>query len=389
MTVRPYIYGTALNGSMASVANGSDIVTGAVIAGHATAWTGISFGDYFSVRGLMVPILQIVDDSHLQLAYVWPGTSSSIPEAYAITAGIDPTDARRFGWLVSQYYLNLQQIPADTQQFRDQAAASAAASAASAVTAQNYSTLSQGWSSTAKNVDVPGATAGSRSALHYSAIAADNAALASSNGAAQVALAAAQVTLAAAWASTPYAVQVPGAPAGSFSALSWATQAQGYANVATSNGAAQVALAAAQVVIAQKWSSNPDGADVTTPGTRSAMHWADAAQITYNNTVGVFNQTAGVLTQVQGGIATAASYAQLAADWAQKGDGLDVNGAGTRSAKAWANAAASSASAGQGFRDSAQGYAASAAASAAILANPDFGSITSSVTVNADYGSVP
>lgn len=335
MTARPYLYGTNAPGgagSHASVTNGSDIVTGT----GGPVWTSIAFGDFFSLGGMVVPILQIVDDTHLQLAYAWPGATAS-GQAYTISAGIADTDARRYGWTVQAYYQRLASLPTDTQAFRDQAAASATAAAASQTAAGASATLSQGWASTAHNVDVPGASVGSRSSLH------------------------------------------------------WSVEAQAYATQASSNGAAQVALAAAQVAIASSWASAPLNTDVTgaAPGSRSALHYSATALATYNLTVGVYNQTLTVQSTVQGTVATVAAYAQLAADWAQKAVGADVNGAGTRSSYHWSTISQGFSNNASAFATNAAASAASAAANAALLASPDFGSITSAPSSTADWGTVP
>jgi hypothetical protein len=334
MTARPYLYGTNITGAglstTATVTTGSNLVTGV----GSPVWTGISFADWFSMGGVSVPILEIVDDTHLHLAYNWPGGNITAG-AYTVSAGIDSTDARRYGWYVAQYYQRLANLPADTQSFRDQAVAAAAASATSATASAASATLSSAWSSTAFNTDVPGASVGSRSALHYSVVAGNNATLASTNGAAQVTLAAAQVT-----------------------------------------------LATAQVAIAQLWSSQSAGADVTTPGTRSAFHWSNQANITYNNTV-------GVQTTIQGYLSTVTANVQLSADWAQKPVGQDVNGVGTRSSLHWSSQAQTYASNSASSASAAASSASAAANSALILGNPDYGLITVVAGSNVDYGTVP
>src|SRR5882672_2230251 len=330
MTIRPYIYGTNADsgtGTHATVNTGSDIVTGVGL----TAFTGISFADWFSMGGVAVPVLEITDDSHLKLAYVWPG-GNIVAGAYTISAGIDPTDARRYGWFVANYYQRLQSIPTDTVAFRDQAIAAAADSAASAVTSANSATLSQAWANTAYNTNVPGAAGGSRSSLHYSVIASQQATAATTNGAAQVSLA-----------------------------------------------AAQVVLATAQVAIAQAWASAPPNTDVTAFGTRSSLHYANAALIIYNNAV-------NLQTTVQGYVTVTSQNVQLSADWAQKAVGLDVNGVGTRSSYHWSTIAQSYSNSASSFASNSAASAAAAAASALVLGSPDYGLITAAPTDFVDYG---
>jgi len=334
MTARPYLYGTnvtgAGGGTHATVTTGSNLVTGT----GGTVFTGIAFADWFSMGGVSVPVLEIVDDTHLHLAYNWPGGNITAGD-FTISAGIDSTDARRYGWLVAQYYQRLANLPADTASYRDQAVAAAAAAATSSTSAASYATLASAWASTAYNTDVPGASAGSRSSLHYSVVAANAASLATTNGAAQVALAAAQVT-----------------------------------------------AAAGQVALAQAWASTSFNTDVTTPGTRSAFHWATAAQNTYNATV-------NLQTGVQNNLAASGVNVQLSADWAQKPVGQDVNGVGTRSSYHWSTIS-------QGYSNTASAFATNAAASAttaasyaAALQNPDYGQITAIPSDFFDYGTVP
>lgn len=334
MTARPYLYGTNVTGAglgtHATVTTGSNLVTGV----GTPAWTGISFADWFSMGGVSVPVLEIVDDTHLHLAYNWPGGNITGGD-YSINAGIDSTDARRYGWYVAQYYQRLANLPADTQSFRDQAVAAASAAATSASASAASATLSSAWASTAFNTDVPGATPGSRSSLHYSVVSANNATLASSNGAAQVTLAANQVT-----------------------------------------------LAVAQVAIAQLWSSQAVDTDVTSFGSRSAFHWASKANTTYNAVL-------VAQTTMQGYLTTSAQNVQLAADWAQKPVGQDVNGIGTRSALHWSTQSQNSATASAASAGAAASSAGAAAASAAILGNPDYGLITVAAGSSVDYGTVP
>ena len=92
--------------------------------------------------------------------------------------------------------------------------------------------------------------------------------------------------------------------------------------------------------LAAAWASRPANTDVTTPGTRSALHYSSSAST---------SAIAAAASAV-----TAGSFAQLAARWAEAPDGEDVSGPGTRSAKAWAGIGA--------------GHAATVAADKAIVA---------------------
>ncbi|MBZ9698825.1 hypothetical protein [Mesorhizobium sp. CO1-1-9] len=62
-----------------SVSNGSAVVTGS-----GTAWAvGLVTGGMLSSAGVSIPIASVTDDTHLTLAYAWPGTTAT-GAAYAI-----------------------------------------------------------------------------------------------------------------------------------------------------------------------------------------------------------------------------------------------------------------------------------------------------------------
>ncbi|TPK18051.1 hypothetical protein [Mesorhizobium sp. B2-5-7] len=62
-----------------TVSNGSAVVTGS-----GTAWAiGLVTGGMLSSEGVSIPIASVTDDTHLTLAYVWPGTTAA-GAAYAI-----------------------------------------------------------------------------------------------------------------------------------------------------------------------------------------------------------------------------------------------------------------------------------------------------------------
>lgn len=77
--------------------------------------------------------------------------------------------------------------------------------------------------------------------------------------------------------------------------------------------------------LAAAWAARPINTDVTTPGTRSALHYSTAA-----------STSAGAAAA---SVTAAGGWAQRAADWAEKPNGEDVFGAGTHSAKHWAGIA--------------------------------------------------
>ncbi|HEV2552706.1 MAG TPA: hypothetical protein VGV17_02965 [Bosea sp. (in: a-proteobacteria)] len=199
---------------------------------------------------------------------------------------------------------------------------------------------------------------------------------------------------------------------------------------ATATAAAAEAVAArgdaiAARDLAQAWASRPANTDVTTTGTRSALHYSLLAST--SATAADTARAAAVTAQN-----AAAASATRAADWAEKADNTDVTTAGTRSAKhhagaaaGSATAAASSATAASGSKDAAlisqglaqewaekapgaaitgtttgrsakhyaQAAADSAAAAAALVFGAtnliDYGLITDLPEDFADYGTVP
>jgi len=116
--------------------------------------------------------------------------------------------------------------------------------------------------------------------------------------------------------------------------------------------------------LSQAWASRPAGQDVSTPGTRSALHWAStasthatAAAISATNAAttvanGITDITAiktAAATELTGiktdAVTQTSAQRQLAADWAEKAVDADVTTPGTRSAKHHATKAAADASA--------------------------------------------
>lgn len=135
-----------------------------------------------------------------------------------------------------------------------------------------------------------------------------------------------QVTLAAAWVVTAHGVAVPGAPAGSYSAVHY------------------VAEAMEAAALAQAWASAGAGVEVA-PGLYSASAYATLS--------------AAAATAAAGSAGGASGSATLSAAWAETAEDVDVPGAapGSRSALHYAAqsagsaaAAAFSASAAQGLR---------------------------------------
>ena len=83
--------------------------------------------------------------------------------------------------------------------------------------------------------------------------------------------------------------------------------------------------------LASAWASRPANTDVSTPGTRSALHYSSSASAS--------------AVAAASSAAASADWAQRAADWAEKPSDTDVVGVGTRSAKHWAGKAATDAAA--------------------------------------------
>jgi hypothetical protein len=340
-TPRPYIYQTGT----------ADVTLNSVnVVGHGTAWLAVDYSDQFWMLGFGVPVLEVIDDTHLTLALPWPGTTQS-GHTYAITAGISSTDSRRYGWLIATSFAVLEQIPADAQQARDAAVAAAADANTYKLAASASAALAQGWAATAHNTDVT--TPGTRSALHYSVEASSSATASATSATSSSNFA----QLASDWASKAQNTDVTSA--GSRSAMHWALTAAASVNTAV----------AAAIALATAWASQPFGQDVAgaTAGSRSALHYATASA---------------------NSASAAAISVQTAADWSSKGIGLDVTSPGTRSAFHWSDVSHTWANASSSSATAAAASASAAAASAALLANPDFGFITDAATDFQDFGTI-
>ncbi len=85
------------NTGTVSVSGGSAIVTG-----NLTGWAvALVEGGVFSCDGLSIPILSVEDDTHLTLAYAWPGASGS-GKQYAIARTSSEATARAATWTVDR-----------------------------------------------------------------------------------------------------------------------------------------------------------------------------------------------------------------------------------------------------------------------------------------------
>lgn len=85
------------NAGTVSVSGGSAIVTG-----NLTGWAvALVEGGVFSCDGLSIPILSVEDDTHLTLAYAWPGAAGS-GKQYAIARTPSEATARAATWTVDR-----------------------------------------------------------------------------------------------------------------------------------------------------------------------------------------------------------------------------------------------------------------------------------------------
>lgn len=80
-----------------SVSGGS-----AIVEGNLTGWAvALVEGGVLSCDGLSIPILSVEDDTHLTLAYAWPGAAGSGKE-YAIARTPSEATARAATWTVDR-----------------------------------------------------------------------------------------------------------------------------------------------------------------------------------------------------------------------------------------------------------------------------------------------
>jgi hypothetical protein len=177
--------------------------------------------------------------------------------------------------------------------------------------------------------------------------------------------------LAQAWAERPVGQDVT--TPGTRSALHYASTASGFATAAAS-AQAQTAILKGQVdvatALAQAWASKSFGQDVAGPGTRSGLHWAT---LTASDRVATAADAATSVTAKD----DSETARDLSQEWAEKAHGQAVtNTASSYSSKHWAAESAASA----------------AAAAAIVFAGTntiDYGMITDVPTDFADYGTLP
>lgn len=85
------------NAGTVSVSGGS-----AIVEGNLTGWAvALVEGGVFSCDGLSIPILSVEDDTHLTLAYAWPGAAGS-GKQYAIARTPSEATARAATWTVDR-----------------------------------------------------------------------------------------------------------------------------------------------------------------------------------------------------------------------------------------------------------------------------------------------
>lgn len=277
MTGNPiYLEEIFFSGGLATVVNGSDIVVGSInaIEGTAPVWTSAAMaGDTIAIGSTRHYILEVVDDDTLKLSEPWSGESAG-PTVYSGVRSPWHLDGRSLAYKMSLFLEGDATASQTAVQARDEAIEARA----DAIDARD---LAQAWANRPAGQDVT--TSGTRSALHYafnsgiSAAASDTA-----RGASVTAqgLSEAAAVLAQAWASKAFGLDV--AAPGTRSALHYATltandRAATAADAATAVAAKDDAEAARD--LAEEWSSKPYGQAVTgTASGRSALHHAiDAA----------------------------------------------------------------------------------------------------------------
>jgi hypothetical protein len=106
----PYLYGTNITGagqgSVATVTNGSRIVTGT-----GGAWTSaLEQGDLFLMGGAIGLVEEIISDTELRLALDWTGATIT-DGAYVAMRGIAHTDPRNYGRKLGEYLVRVRDLP--------------------------------------------------------------------------------------------------------------------------------------------------------------------------------------------------------------------------------------------------------------------------------------
>ena len=106
----PYLYGTNIpgagQGSVATVTNGSRIVTGT-----GGAWTSaLEQGDLFLTGGAIGLVEEIISDTELRLALNWTGANIT-NGAYVVMRGIAHTDPRNYGRKLGEYLALVRELP--------------------------------------------------------------------------------------------------------------------------------------------------------------------------------------------------------------------------------------------------------------------------------------
>lgn len=300
------------SGGLITVVNGSPAVTGSlnVIDGTSPVWTSSAFvGDTIAIGSTRHYIKEIVSDNAIILSEPWTGPSAG-PVSYTGVRSPWHLDGRALAYKMAKFLEQDASTSATAVQARDEALGFRNE-------AQGFRNTAEAWANRPSGQDVT--TSGTRSALHH--------ALASSTSAG-------------------------------------ASEAARAASVTARTGAETAAT------LAQDWASKPVDQNVTTAGTRSALHHASKASADR-----VLAETA------RADAVTAKNDAQtarsLAAEWADKGQGIAITGeVGRYSAKHHAIEAAAS--------------AATAAALVFEAVNMiDYGLITDVPTDTADYGTVP
>ena len=331
-------------GGLITVVNGSATVTGTINAlnGTATVFTSSALeGDTIAIGSTRHYIKQIVSDSEVLLTEPWSGPSAGNS---GYTGARQPWHLadRALAYKFAKFLEGDASASSTAVQARDEAIQARG----DAIAARD---LSQAWASRPVGQDVAGA--GTRSALHWASSASASATAAGiSAGAAASTAAQAIIDLNAIKAAA-------------------SAELTGIKNDAVQQTTTQQQLAAG-------WAEKPIDTDVTTPGTRSAKHWAAKSGESAAAAAGSLGTVAADKAIVIAAKDTAGNSASLASEWAQKPFGQAVTGTTDGfSSKHYAQEAASSA----------------AAAAAIVFAGTntvDYGFITDLPTDYADYGTL-
>jgi hypothetical protein len=263
------------SGGLITVTNGSDEVTGSInaVAGTVPVWTSSAFvGDTIAIGPTRHYIKQIVDDDTIILTEPWSGASAG-PVAYTGVRSPWHLDGRAIAYKMAKFLEQDATASATAVIARDEALGFRNE-------AQGFRNESEAWSNRPAGQDVT--TPGTRSALHHAQASSTSATASETARAAGVVArtgAETAATLAQAWASR--AVDQDVTTAGTRSALHHATKAAASETVVVANAATAVAAkdgAESARGLSEEWARKPHGQSVTgTADGRSSLHYATEA----------------------------------------------------------------------------------------------------------------